>query len=217
MAEEANEQADALASDVTPASDAMRDKAGRTLAEVVRSALFRDDLVTGLNHRIQLDQEIASHSTNINRISRDRFPLLWAEWVGGYAKLVGNIAIEDDSQELLEESSSALVEALKNVPKDKNPRLRLLLSRELGRVYHQSSSWEGSLAANGEAVNIGVALADASATNGSQDHELEDVTLAIDYATYAAEQLNKPDEAARFAEMGKYLVGFSCHDTYENS
>jgi CHAT domain-containing protein len=197
LAEEARAEADALAQ-----TGAMPDKAEWAQAAQRQSALFWDlDTVAG--NRANLYEAIADHSANIVRIPRDRLPLLWAEWVGGYATLVGRIGIEDHNPELWERSRAAFVDALEAAPREQDPRLRLILNRELGRVCHQCADWEGSLAANREAASIGISLADAAGTNVSRVNELEAVTRAIHFASYAAARLDKPAEAAELAEIGR--------------
>jgi CHAT domain-containing protein len=197
LAEEARAEADALAQ-----TGVMPDKAEWAQTAQHQSALFWDlDTVAG--NRADLEEAIANHSANINRIPRDRLPLLWAEWVGGYATLVGRIGIEDNNPELWERSRAAFVDALKVVPREQDPRLCLILNRELGRVCHQCADWEGSLAANRETASIGISLADAAGTNVSRVNELEGVTRAIHFAAYAAAQLDKPAEAAELAEIGR--------------
>lgn len=140
---------------------------------------------------------------NIDRIPRDRLPLLWAEWVGGYATLVGRIGIEDNNPEFWTRSRDAFIDALKVVPREQDPRLCLILNREWGRMCHQCADWEGSLAVNREAASIGISLADAAGTNMSRANELETVTRAIHFAAYAAVQLGRSAEAAELAEMGR--------------
>lgn len=63
--------------------------------------------------------------------------------------------------------------------------------------------WEGSLAANREAGNIGISLADAAGTNVSRVNELESVTRAIHFSVYAAARLEAAAEAAELAEVGR--------------
>lgn len=197
LAEEARAEADALAQ-----TGVMPDKAEWAQTAQHQSALFWDlDTVAG--NRANLEEGIANHSANIDRIPRDRLPLLWAEWVGGYATLVGRIGIEDNDPELWERSRAAFIDALKVVPRERDPRLCLILNRELGRVCHQCADWEGSLAANREAASIGISLADAAGTNVSRVNELEGVTRAIHFAAYAAAQLDRPAEAAELAEIGR--------------
>src|SRR5262249_37954460 len=136
-------------------------------------------------------------------IPRDRLPFLWAEWVGGYAALVGRIGIEGSDAELFERSREAFGDALKAVPREHDQKLRLLLKRALGRIRPQCPDWEGSLAANQEAGSIGIALADAAGTNVSRVNELEGVIKAIHFAAYAAAQLGRSAEAAELAETGR--------------
>jgi CHAT domain-containing protein len=197
LAEEATAEADALAQ-----TGVMPDKAEWAQIAQHQSALFWDlDTVAG--NRANLVAAIADHSANIDRIPRDSLPFLWAEWAGGYARLVGRIGIEDSNRELWDKSRSAFVDALKVVPREQDPRLCLILNRELGRVCHQCADWEGSLAANREAANIGLSIADFAGTNVSRANELEDITRAIHFAAYAAAQLDKPAEAAELAEIGR--------------
>lgn len=197
LAEEAREEADALAR-----TGVLPDKAQWAQIAQYQSALFWDlDTVAG--NRAGLEEAIANHSANIDRVPRDRLPLLWAEWVGGYARLVGRIGNEDSNPGLLDRSRSAFLDALKVVSREQDARLCLMLNRELGRVCHQCADWEGSLAANREAANIGISLADAAGTNVSRTNELEAVTRAIHFAAYAAARLGKPAEAAELAEMGR--------------
>jgi CHAT domain-containing protein len=197
LAEEARAEADALTQ-----TSVMPDKAEWAQIAQHQSALFWD-LDTVAEDRANLEEAIANHSTNIGRIPRDRLPLLWAEWVGGYARLVGRIGIEDCNPELLDRSCSAFIDALKVVPREQDPRLCLMLYRELGRVCHQCANWERSLAANREAANIGISLVDTAGTNVSQANELEEITRAIHFAAYAAAQLDKPADAAELAEIGR--------------
>ena len=197
LAEEARAGADALAQ-----TGVMPDKAEWAQTAQHRSALYWDlDGVAG--NRANLVDAITGHSANIDRIPRDRLPFLWAEWVGGYAKLVGRIGNEDSNPGLLDRSRSAFVDALKVVSREQDPRLFLILNRELGRVCHQCADWKGSLAANREAASIGISLADAAGTNVSRRNELEAVTRAIHFAVYAAAKLDKPAEAAELAEIGR--------------
>jgi hypothetical protein len=197
LAENAKAEADALAQ-----TSAMPGMAEWAQASQQKSALFWD-IDTVAANRVNLEVSIADHSANISRIPRDRLPFLWAEWVGGYALLVGRIGIEDDNPELWQRSRDAFHDALAVVTREENPRLCLILNRELGRVCHQCADWDGSLAANGEAANIGIFLADAAGTNVSRVKELEEVTRAIHFAAFAAAKLNKAGEAAELAEMGR--------------
>lgn len=197
LAGEAKAEADALAQ-----TGVMPDKAEWAQVAQQQSALFWDvDKVA--SNRANLKKAIADHSVNIDRIPRDRLPLLWAEWVGGYATLVGRIGIEDNNPELWTRSRDAFIDALKVVPREQDPRLCLILNREWGRMCHQCADWEGSLAANREAASIGISLADAAGTNVSRANELETVTRAIHFAAYAAVQLGRSAEAAELAEMGR--------------
>jgi hypothetical protein len=140
LAQEAMAEADALAQ-----SGVMPDKAAWAQTAQHQSALFWDlDSVAG--NRANMMEAIANHSANIGQIPRDRLPLLWAEWVGGYARLVGRIGIEDGNRELWERSRAAFDDALKVVRREQDARLCLILNRELGRVCHQCADWEGSLA-----------------------------------------------------------------------
>jgi CHAT domain-containing protein/tetratricopeptide (TPR) repeat protein len=197
LADEARAEADALA-----LTGNIPDAAEWAQAAKEKSALFWDIDRVAIN-RANLDVAIADHSANISRIPREQLPFLWAEWVGGYALLVGRIGIEDSISEFWQRSRDAFGDALALVKKNQDPRLCLKLNRELGRVCHQCADWEGSLAANREAAEIGISLVDGAGTNVSRGKELEEVTRAIHFAAYAAAQLGKPEEAAELAEMGR--------------
>jgi CHAT domain-containing protein len=197
LADEASAEADKLAKTGAAADPAAWTRPGRH-----QSALFWDiDKVA--ENRANMAEAITRHLANIDSISRDSLPFLWAEWVGGYATLVGRIGIEDSKPELWKESCAAFVEALKVVARENDPGLCLILNRELGRICHQCADWEGSLAANREAASIGISLADAAGINVARSKELEDVTRAIHFAAYAAARLDKPAEAAELAELGR--------------
>jgi len=197
LAKEARTEADALAQ-----TGVMPDQAEWAQTAQHKSALYWDlDAVAG--NRANLMDAIAWHSENIDRIPRDSLPFLWAEWVGGYARLVGRIGIEDSNPELWDKSRSAFVDALKVVSREQDPQLCLRLNRELGRVCHQCADWQGSLAANREAASIGLSLEASAGTNVSRTNELEAVTRTIHFAAYAAARLDKPAEAAELAEIGR--------------
>jgi CHAT domain-containing protein len=197
LADEASAEADALAQ-----TDAIADTAAWARMARHQSALFWDiDKVA--ENRANMVEAIAKHAANIDLIPRDSLPFLWAEWVGGYATLVGRIGIEDSKPELWKQSCAAFVEALQVVARENDPGLCLILNRELGRICHECADWEGSLAANSEAASIGISLADAAGINVSRSKELENVTRAIHFAAYAAARLDKPAEAAELAELGR--------------
>lgn len=169
------------------------------------SALYwdLDDLAAGSNGRAILEAAINDHIENIKRTSRETLPFLWAEWVGGFARLIGRIGVEDSRVDYLNQSLAEFREALEAVPAERDPRLCLVLNRELGRICHESRQWEQSLAANRRAAEIGLRLGDIAGTGVSRGNELASITRAVHFAVFAAAQLNCPREASELAEVGR--------------
>ena len=200
LADAANAEADALEQQgVVPR------KAAWAILAQQRSALYWDidEMAESPDGRANVEQAIEIHLRNIELIPSDTLPFLWAEWVGGFARLAGRIGIEYSSVEYLNRSLAAFQNALDAVPVERDPRLCLVLNRELGRVCHECQQWERSLEANRRATDIGLVLCDAAGTNVSRANELEEVTRAIHFAVFAAAQLNRPGEAAELAEIGR--------------
>jgi CHAT domain-containing protein/tetratricopeptide (TPR) repeat protein len=173
-------------------------------AEVMRqeSALYwdMDDVA---QHRADMLAAIDNHVNNIEKIPKDHFPYMWAEWVGGYARLLGRMGNEDSDSTLLQRAHAAFVAAIEMVPEDRDPRLCVILYREFGRMCHERGDWKDSLHMNSKAVAIGLPLSDGAGTNVSRTAELESFTRSIHFAAYAASMLDLTEQAAEFAEIGR--------------
>ena len=167
-----------------------------------QSALYwdYDDIPS---NRSDILAAINEHEGFLKKISHSTHPYRGAEWHGGLARLLARVAIEDNDRDLIQKASSAFLYAIEKVQEEGDPRLRLLLFRELGRLQHESGNWEGSLFANSKAVDIGLHLADIAGTDVSRTNELESFTRAIHFAAFAAAQLDKHEEALEFAEIGR--------------
>jgi CHAT domain-containing protein/tetratricopeptide (TPR) repeat protein len=197
LADEALQEADAL-----EANDVIPEKAAWAKFKQDQSALYWDVDIVAQN-RAGLETAIARHQSNIQQIPRETLPYLWSEWVGGYARLVGRLGVEDNNPELWNKSQSAFLIALEAISENHDPRLCLILYRELGRVYHECGDWEGSFNANNRAAEIGLTLTDIAGTAASRTNELESFTRSIHFAAYAAVQLGRLPEAAELAEIGR--------------
>ena len=184
-----------------------KEKAGWAKAKESTSALHwsLETLNSVAQNRDNIMGAIEHHKLNINRIPRDQQPFLWAEWLGGYAVLIGRIGIEDSNLNFINESRNAFINAIDAVPENTDPHQYMILFRELGRVCHQAGDWEGSLYANKKAVEIGLNLSDNAGTDISRTNELESFTRAIHFAAFAAAQLNLGEEATELAEIGRAL------------
>ena len=200
LAQEANAEASVLET-----TRKAPQRAGWAIAKETTSALYwsLDILNSVAQNRDNIISAIEQHVLNINQILPDQQPLLWAEWLGGYAVLIGRIGIEDSNWKYINVSKSAFANAIKAIPENTDPYLRMALFRELGKIAHQAADWEGSLHANKGAVEIGLNLADNAGTDISRTNELESFTRAVHFATYAAAQLNLGKEAAELAEIGR--------------
>jgi CHAT domain-containing protein len=182
-----------------------QEKAGWAIAKESTSALnwSIDDLVSVAQNRESIIAEIECHRLNINRIPREQMQLLWADWVGGYAVLVGCVGIEDNNRSLIKESYNAFVNAVDAVSGNDDQHLLLKLFRELGKVCHVAGEWEKSLLYNKKVAEIGLNLTDNAGTDISRTNELESFTRAIHFAAFAAAKLNLGEEAAELAEIGR--------------
>ncbi len=200
LAEAANAEADAL-----ERGEKAPLKASWAVVAQHKSALYwdLDSLSAGPEGRANIETAIENHLANIKQIPRDKLPFLWAEWVGGFARLMGRICVEDGSMEHFNRSLTAFQKALDAVTIERDPRLNLVLNRELGKICHECQQWEQSLAVNRRAAEIGLWLGDIAGTTMSRANELAAVTRAVHFAVFAASQLNRPKEATELAEIGR--------------
>lgn len=200
LADAANAEADALEQ-----GGGVPHKAPWAVIAQHRSALFRDldDIAIGPEGRTRMIAAIKEHKAHVDQIPLETLPFLWAEWVGGFARLVGRIGVEDTSLEHFYYAVDCFQAALEVVPGDRDPKLCLILNRELGKICHESQEWELSLEANRRAATIGLWLGGIAGTALSRENELASVTRAVHFAVFAAAQLGRPREAAELAEMGR--------------
>ncbi len=187
------------------ATGGLQEKAGWAVAAESLSALqcSLDTIDKIASNRRDILAEIEKHRSNVQRIDKDQQPFLWADWQGGYALLLGRVGIEDGKLDFINESKNSFIDAIAVIPEMSDPRLRMILFRELGRVCHQVADWEGSLKANKKASEIGLSLADNAPTDISRTNELESFTRALHFAAFAASQLNLGEEAIELAEIGR--------------
>ncbi len=200
LARKAKEEAIAL--ELTADSE---EKAVWAIAKENKSALnwSFDEIEYVARNRVGLIEHIKQHAYYTNNIPREQMPLLWADWVGGYGVLTGRVGVEDGDAKYINAAKNSFFYAIEVVKENNDPRLYMLLSRELGKLCHQTCDWEVSLNANKKAVEIGLSLTNNSGTDISRTNELESFTRAAHFAAFAAAQLNLGEEAAELAEMGR--------------
>ena len=149
-----------------------------------------------------LNAVLKNHEIALSHIKAQSMPTKYAEWKGGYGRVLGAYYIYEVDDNFLEPAFRAFDEALQRIDHISNPRLWFEIQSRKGELAHSCGDWQKVLESYNQAFKVGDILYKETSSKEGRAKELQKQRGQHIASIYAAVQLGKRDKAVELAERG---------------